>query len=322
VSTKISVFITSYNQRDYLVEAIESVLNQTLQPFEIIIVDDCSTDGSQEVIEKYVQTYPDLVIPVYHSQNTGVAQVRIDALRAVAGDYVAYVDGDDRFLPTKLEKEAELLQKSPQAQIAFSNVYYINEHGTRTAVWAEKAKPPEGNVFCETFARDFPRRNLFRSELVNYQAWRQVGFHDPNLYIYEDYEVRIRLTKNLRVVYCDEPLSEYRRHSAGLSRVKLARHFESLNYIYQKNKSLLDDLSEAERDYINRKFGEWTAWIARRASDEALSEKQLLLAAKLLLAARRYDPTISDWPSLVRILVPRAIYQRAALFIKSLFAVQ
>jgi glycosyltransferase involved in cell wall biosynthesis len=322
ISMKISVFITSYNQRDYLVEAIESVLNQTLQPFEIIVVDDCSMDGSQEVVGKYAQTYPDLVVPVCHSQNTGVAQARIDALGAVTGDYVTYVDGDDRFLPTKLEKEAKLLQKSPQAQIAFSNFYYIDEHGTRTGVWAEKAKPPEGHVFCQTFARDFPRRNLFRSELVNYQACRQVGFHDPNLHIYEDYEMRIRLTKSLRVVYYDEPLSEYRRHHVGLSRLKLARHFEALDYIYQKNKPLLNDLSKAEKDYVNQKLGGWIAQVARRASEESLNGNQRLQAAQLLLAARRYDPAILDWLLLMRIFVPRTIYQRATSFKRSLFGSQ
>jgi hypothetical protein len=65
----------------------------------------------------------------------------------------------------------------------------------------------------------------------------------------------IRLTKSLRVVCCDDPLSEYRRHNVGLSRVKFTRHFEALDYIYQKNKSLLNDLSKAERDYVNQKLG-------------------------------------------------------------------
>ncbi len=316
---RISGYLTAYNQKPYLIEAIESVLAQTLKPVEIIIIDDCSDDGSRELIAGFHARYPDLITPIYHPQNRGIAYTRVEALQRVTGDYVTYLDGDDRFLPAKLEKEAKLLQKSPQAQIAFSNFYYIDEHGTRTGVWAEKAKPPEGHVFCRTFARDFPRRNLFRSELVNYQAWRQVGFHDPNLHIYEDYEMRIRLTKSLRVVYYDEPLSEYRRHHVGLSRLKLAQHFEALDYIYQKNKPLLNDLSKAERDYVNQKLGGWIAQVARRASEESLNGNQRLQAAQLLLAARRYDPAIFDWPLLMRIFLPRVIYQRAASFKRSLF---
>jgi glycosyltransferase involved in cell wall biosynthesis len=290
---EISVYLTSYNQKRYLIEAIESVLAQSFKPFQIIIIDDCSSDGSQEIIAGFHSRYPNLITPIYHTQNRGITYTRIEALQRVTGNYVTFLDGDDRFLPTKLEKEANLLQKNPQAQIAFSNVYYVSEHGARTGVWAEHAKPPEGDVFCQAFARDFPRGNLFRSELVNYQAWKQVGFYDMNLHnLYEDYDMRIRLTKGLRVVYCDEPLSEYRRHNAGLSRVKFTQHFEALDYIYQKNKPLLNNLSKVERDYVNRKVGEWIARVAIRASDEARNEGQPHQAAKLLVDAWHYGPDI------------------------------
>jgi glycosyltransferase involved in cell wall biosynthesis len=289
---KISVYITSYNQKRYLKEAIESVLAQTLKPCQIIIVDDCSSDGSQELIAGFHSQHPDLIIPIYHTQNTGVTQVRIDALQVVAGDYVTYVDGDDRFLPTKLEKEARLLQASSHAQIAFSNNFYMTADGVHTGIWAEEVKPPEGDIFCQTFARDFPKRNLFRMELVNYHAWEKVGFYDPNLQIYEDYDMRIRLTKHLRAVYYDEPLTEIRRCNTGLSSSKSGRHFEALDYIYQKNKALLVDLGDAERDYVTRKFGEWIARVATRASGEALNESQPHQAAKLLLDAWHYDPAV------------------------------
>ena len=313
---EISVYITSYNQKHYLKEAIESVLAQTLKPRQVIIVDDHSSDGSQDLIAGFHSQYPDLVTPIYHSQNTGVTQVRIDALQAVTGDYVTYVDGDDRFLPTKLEKEANLLQASPHAQIVFSNNFYMTADGIHKGIWADEVKPPEGNVFCQTFARDFPRRNLFRMELVNYRAWKRIGFHDPNLSMYEDFDMRIRLTKHLQVVYYDEPLTEIRLHYTGLASSKRVRHLEALDYIYRKNKPLLNDLSKAERDYVNRKLGGWIAQVARCASEESLNEGQRLQAAKLLLAAMRYDPAISDWPWLMRIFVPKAIYQRAALFVK------
>lgn len=159
---RISVYITSYNQKHYLIEAIESVLNQTLRPFEIIIADDCSTDGSHEVIAGYASSYPDLITPIYHTQNQGVSQNRIDALGAVTGDYVSRVDGDDRFLPSKLEKEAKLLRNNPNAQIAFSDHYFMTADGIRTGVWAGEEKPPQGDVFRQTFARDFPKHSLFK----------------------------------------------------------------------------------------------------------------------------------------------------------------
>ena len=120
----ISVYVTSYNQREYLVEAVESVLAQTLPASQIIVVDDCSQDGSQDVIAEYATRHSQIT-PIFHRNNLGVAQTRNHALQMTTGDYVTYVDGDDRFLPDKLAKEVELLDKSPEADVVFSNVYRI-----------------------------------------------------------------------------------------------------------------------------------------------------------------------------------------------------
>ncbi len=189
-------------------------------------------------------------------------------------------------------------------------MYYIDDQGTRIGTWADKVKPPEGYVFCETFARDFPKWNLFRSELVDYRAWKQIGFYDPNLHVYEDFDMRIRLTKRLPIVYCDEPQSEYRLHQAGLSKGRLSQHFDALDYIYKKNLPLLSDLSESQRDYVTRRFGEWMATVAVRGAAQFLSEWQAGQACRLLLAAMRYDPAMFARPSLARALAPRALRQR------------
>jgi glycosyltransferase involved in cell wall biosynthesis len=306
---KISVYITSYNQKHYLPEAIESVLNQTLKPYQLIIIDDYSEDGSQELISAYHARYPKLITPVYHSQNIGIAYTRNEALERVKGDYVTFVDGDDRFLPDKLNKEAKILQNNEQAQIAFSNVYYINEDGERIGIWVESKNPPDGDVFYQTFARDFPVGRLFRSELVNYRAWKQIGLYDPSLLnLYEDYDMRIRLTKSLRTVYCDHPLSEYRLHQGGVSTVKFIQHFKALEYIYHKNKSLLNDLNQPERIYVTRQVKKLIARQAKYAAKEYYQEKQLIKAVKLLFDAKRYDPHVFRWSSLLRALLRHIIY--------------
>jgi len=310
---KISIYITSYNQKHYLIEAIESVLNQTLKPYQIIIVDDCSTDGSQNIIAGYASRYPELITPIYHSQNQGVAQTRIHAMQAVTGDYATYVDGDDRILPTKLEKEAKLLQDNPHAQIAFSNYYYITENGIRTGIWADGETPPQGDVFRQTFAREFPRRNLFRNELVNYQAWKNIGFYDTYLGIYHDYEMRIRLTKQLQIVYYDEPLAEYRRCQSGVSSAKLIQHLAELEYAYKKNILLLKQLSLKEQDTIRRKLGEYLAVVARGAARQSLLESASSVnnrvdAIRYYLKGLQYQPDYLDYKLALRILLPKTVY--------------
>lgn len=306
---KISVYITSYNQKKYLIEAIESVLAQTLQPSQIIIADDCSSDGSQRLIKGYASRYPDLITPIYHEKNLGVTQTRIDALNMVTGDYVSYVDGDDRFLPTKLEKEARLFQENFNIKIVFSNCYYITEGGDRRDVWADGEKPPEGDVFCQTFARDFPRRNLFRMELINYHGWKNIGFHDPKLKIYEDYDMRIRLSKKFRMAYYNEPLSEIRTHDYGLSKMPMCVHLKALEYIYKKNKILLADLDVSNRVYIQGELKPWLAKIATQTATQILNQgfKSLSARKKALgyfFKAFSYHPKQFDFKLLENILLP------------------
>lgn len=279
---KISVFITSYNQRGFLKEAIDSVLAQTLPPAQVIVVDDASGDGSQDLIADYARRYPGLFTPIYHRTNTGVAQVRVDALNAVRGAYVTYVDGDDRYLPQKLEKEAAALAGHPEARIAFSNNAYMTTDGTRhLRRWIDDETPPQGEVFWQTFARAFPKRSLFRMELVEYDAWKKVGFHDTHLSIYEDFDMRIRLTKHLQVVYVDEVLTEIRTHDTGLSKSRRRRHFEALCYLYRKNLPLLDDLSPDVRARARAMLAGWIVPVGRGAAKEALAGWHLAAAARM-----------------------------------------
>lgn len=308
---KISVCITSYNQRDYLVEAIESVLNQTLMPTEIIIVDDCSQDGSQDVVSDYASRFPDLISPIFHMQNQGVAQSRTDALAAVTGEYATFLDSDDRYLPTKLEREALELLQSDDAQIAFSNHFLIDRDGRRTGVWADAELPAQGDVFCQVMGRDFPRGRLFRSELVQYRAWKQVGFYDPSLEIYEDWDMRIRLSKHCRTVYCDEPLTEYRIHSMGLSSRRSSVHLTALDRILQKAKPSIDELSPEQRRHVERQLNRWRARLIRRAARESLEAgdpgwQKRLRALRLYARSMRYHPLFLDRRLLLRITLPDA----------------
>lgn len=266
----VSVFITSFNQKSYLIAAIESVLAQTLPPDQIVIVDDASTDGSQAVIRSYRSRYPQRITAVFHERNLGVAQTRRDALQAVRGDYVTYVDGDDRLLPTKLETEMHRLAERRDAQIVFSNSYYVTEDGRRTGTWIGDEQPPQGDVFRQTFVRDFPRRNLFRMELMPYALWRAVGFHDPALRVLEDWDMRIRLTRRLRVAYCDAPLSEIRVHRQGLSSVDAAAKQQALATIWRKNRPLLAGCSAAEQAAIRQGIAAWRARFYREQAKEAL----------------------------------------------------
>ncbi|MFC1452302.1 glycosyltransferase family 2 protein [Verrucomicrobiota bacterium] len=307
---KISVYITSYNQKDLLAEAIESVLAQTLKPHEIIIVDDASTDDSPEMIRGYASRYPELIRPIFHSANTGVSRTRVDALTAATGDFATCVDGDDRYLPRKLEKEAARLAASPSARMAFSDFYYIDEAGDRTGRWAESGTPPEGDIFTDVFARRFPGTDLFRMELVHLETWKRVGFFDVDLPVYEDYDMRIRLTKECRAVYVDEPLAEYRRRQAGLSSTPPDRQLEILRRVYRKNRHLLLDLDGAKRRETQRHLFARMAPFALAAGRGMLCDSRVgpirrrAKAAALFAFCARHGPDLLALGDLYRLLFP------------------
>lgn len=309
----ISVFITSYNQKAYLQEAIDSVLVQTLPPRQIVIVDDCSTDGSQALIKGYRSRYPDLITIILHTQNMGVARSRNDALHAVTGEVVTFLDGDDRYLPAKLEKESALLTGRPEAQIAYSNNYYITAGGRRYDTWITDRQPPQGDVFREVLTRRFPRRNLFRVEMLPYALWQQVGFYDPVLHVLEDWEMRIRLTKKYRVAYLDEPLSEYRIFPAGISETAISLKLSAFDYIWQKHQPLLADMSAAERSVIIERMNQLRAMFIRQQAKDLLgaygqppygSKRE---AWDYLIESRQFDRSL-DWDLIAGILLPSSLY--------------
>lgn len=323
----ISVYITSYNQKHYLVEAIESVLSQTLRPSQVIIIDDCSSDGSQEVIAGYAARYPALVTPIFHERNQGIARTRSDALLVVTGDYVTYVDGDDRFLPTKLEKEAGMLRQKRHAQIAFSNFNYVAPDGRHLGDWADRDALPQGDVFPQVYAREFPRRTLYRNELVDYRCWKNYGFYDPALRTYEDYDMKIRLSKFLKVAYSGEALAEYRIHEYGLSQSSsVIHHLNALEYIRKKNKILLEDIRPSVRKDVEHKFGDWITPLVRQAVVEALVDKQNPCESRrrafgYFLRLLVYNPSFADIALGVRILLPNSIYRRTSMIYRQATAV-
>jgi glycosyltransferase involved in cell wall biosynthesis len=248
---RISVLITSYNQKTFLTEAIESVLSQTLQPFEIIIVDDCSTDGSQKIIENYTRNHPDIIKAYYHKQNLGIGKNRAFAQMQAKGDWLTYLDGDDRFLPEKLEMEFKTLQQHPDSKVVYSNFYSINEEGKRSGLWADKTPPPSGYIFSQVFSRSFPRNTLFRNELIFSDCLKKIGYYDEERITHVDWDFKIRLSKYFHIAYCPIPLIERRDHAGGISQY-LSKDImlNQMLQVYKKNSPLLEGLEPEEKKYI------------------------------------------------------------------------
>lgn len=221
----VSVVITSYNQKPYLVEALESVMAQSVRPLEILVADDCSSDGSPELIQAYARRYPGWVKPIIQKRNLGISENRNTALRQAVGDYIAVLDGDDRYLPKNLERQFQALQSFPDARCVYSNLYFIDAHGNRFRV-RDKSSQPQGDI---RLSLGLGRMGLLRSMLASRKLAEQIGFLDSRFPKHDGYIFTLRLARHTPFAYVGEPLAEYRVHPAGDS--KTFNAYDRLDYL-------------------------------------------------------------------------------------------
>lgn len=251
---RISVVIFTYNSAKYLRECIESILAQTLRPFEIIICDDHSMDESWAIVREYRQRYSDLIKPFRHKRNIGQVHNGNFGRKVAKGDLVTFLDSDDRWLPRKLELELKALQRHANAQIAYSNVYIIDAEGNRTGIWydGKGSPPPSGDVFIEVFSRRFfpNTTSVFRNQLMYRFTLDEIGYNDENLDSYWDWDEKIRLTARFPVVYSGEALVEYRKHKEAFSSREPEKHFGAMVKVYEKHLPLLKQRSRKEACWV------------------------------------------------------------------------
>jgi glycosyltransferase involved in cell wall biosynthesis len=246
----ISVLIIAYNSAHYLRECIDSVLAQTLSPVEIIICDDCSTDDSWAITSEYLQRYPEIIKAHRQEENIGPARNGNFGRKMARGELFAKIDGDDRWLPRKLEMEWKAIQRHPDAKIGYSDVYIIDADGNRTGRWHnhKESDPPGGDVFVEVISRHFfsNTRSIFRDHLIYRSLFDEIGYYDEKLESFWDWDEKIRFTARYPVAYSGEALVEYRQHESAFSKREPVKHFRAMVEIYEKHMPLLDQRTATE----------------------------------------------------------------------------
>ena len=207
----ISVVIPTYNRRQTIGRSIDSILNQTLFPSEIIVVDDGSTDGTSDYIQS---NFPS--IRLLQQPNKGVSSARNMGIRSSNSDWVALLDSDDEWFPQKLEKQVMTLSQSPDIKFCHTEEIWIR-NGVRVNQM-KKHQKYGGHIFykCLDMCRISPSSVLFHQSILD-----DVGYFDEDLKVCEDYDLWLRITAKFPVLYIDEPLiKKYGGHEDQLSRVK------------------------------------------------------------------------------------------------------
>jgi glycosyltransferase involved in cell wall biosynthesis len=208
----VSVVMPSYNHEKYLPEAINSVLNQTCSDLELIIVDDCSTDSSQKIIDTF-QHKDKRVKPIFHNQNLGISQTYNDGVKHAQGKFVAFIDSDDVWVETKLDKQLAIL-KTNEDLIVWSEGEIIDQNGisngkTFTQIENGSGKKKSGNIFQELLSTD---NFVFDSSMIlKKENLPQRGF-DEDLRYLNDYRFVVDLAREHEFYFQEEPLAKYRVH--------------------------------------------------------------------------------------------------------------
>ncbi len=207
----VSVIIPCFNTAAFLSKAVQSVLAQTMPDMELIVVDDGSTDSTAAV----VHSFSDQRITYIYQENQGLASARNTGLRAARGEYIAFLDADDWFLPPKLERQSAYLAQAPEIGLVASGYFFANEAGDRLyQVEPWLARP---TLELSTWLMGCPV--TVHSVLVR-RAWlaRVDGF-DAALHRLEDWDLWLRLAyANCRMAWLPEIVCAYRMHTGQMVR--------------------------------------------------------------------------------------------------------
>ncbi len=232
---KISVVIPSHNRKELLKRSINSVNNQTIKPFEIIVVDDGSFDGTEAMIKRNYD-----FIKFIKQKNKGVSAARNFGIKVSSGEWICFLDSDDEWKNDKLEKQIIAVKSNPDYKFFHSDEIWI-KNGKRINQ-KKKHKKYGGDIFdkCLDMCRISPS-----SVLIDKTIFDDVGIFNENLVICEDYELWLRICNKYSVFFINEPLIiKYGGHQGQLSysvdsieyhRIKALEYLMSSN-LKKKNK--------------------------------------------------------------------------------------
>ena len=237
---KISVITASYNYEQYIGETIESVLNQTYTEWEMIIVDDCSTDGSVEVIKSYTDSRIKLI---QNPENKGLKETLITGIAQASGEWIAFLESDDLWTSDYLEKKSAVAQKHPNTALIFNDVEIFGDDKMK-----QKAKPVYRARNTELLKHDYPRNMFydfflenriltFSCAMARKDILEKADFNTPVDKLL-DWWLWIHIAGENEFYYIGEPLTKWRLHNESYINSKRNMRFVNLEAYWDVYKKI------------------------------------------------------------------------------------
>lgn len=208
-----SVIIPVYNRADYIAETIESVLSQTYKDYEVIVVNDGSTNAAvKEVLKPYMA-----VINYFYKENGGIASARNFGIQRSRGDYIAFLDSDDVWQTDKLYQQVNFLKNNPEMYMCYTELELIDEHGNTIGYSDRRRKIPlDGMVIKYVFEHHgiMPSSIMVKREIFNSIGLFDESFRDGG----EDTDFLFRAAAAFPIGLIDKPLTKYRQYDMNTSK--------------------------------------------------------------------------------------------------------
>ncbi len=240
----ISIVIPTYNRERLISKAVESILGQTYKDWELFVVDDGSKDGTAEVMKAYCEKDPR--VHYLYKENGGQGTARNVGIRSAKGEYLAFLDSDDEWLPEKLEKQIAVMERYKEYDFCYTaNVVFDEKKGKRKI----ERLHPVADLSPSKLAGI--SMGALSSLLYRKSSFDKIGLFDENTYLrytMEDNDWTVR-GHFLKGYYLDEPLVTYNLHIGNISKEnmskKLGMQISALEYVLEKNFSIISQDKKA-----------------------------------------------------------------------------
>lgn len=208
----VSVIIPTHNSARFIYHTLQSVMAQTFLDFEIIVVDDASTDNTCEIVKSF---RPEVRL-IERKRNSGTADIpRYDGVEAAKGDYCAFLDADDLWMPEKLQAQVPFLNEHKDVSLVHSYVMVMDENGHDLYVRHEGSIPPTGMIARELLRHCFISTS---SVVVKREAWLRAQRRQDITGYGTEWDFFLAIAREYPIGFIPEVLVKYRHHQAGISR--------------------------------------------------------------------------------------------------------
>lgn len=223
---KVSVVIPTYNREKEIMKCLESVINQTYPPYEVIVVDDGSSDNTIQKIEELNCSK----VRILRQNHRGAQAARNYGIKEAKGNYIAFLDSDDERLLDKLEKQIPYLRGRKNI-VVYCDCYEVNRR--KGQVRSRIAQGGNGNVYKEMLMNSGP---MLQGMICSKKALMDIGLLDENVPAHQEWETAIRLSKNNKFVHINEPLFKWNWHDGETISKDTTRGIKGHAYIVEKFK--------------------------------------------------------------------------------------